>query len=440
MRILSVIVIITSISAILINNISLIHILLLIIATAINIIGFRINPINKNYTLYFMWFLYWMSVIFMPAFRLVEPGMKDIYIPITQEWNDRIIAFGIPVYLLVSILLCVPHKYKSYNYSFRPRFSIKPKLVSTLIIISIGLSLFSISTGLGRMGSEAIVLPFHLGGIINLFRSSIMPVFFCVAVENFRLRRIKFPRKLWLLYIFWCLLEIFAWMSKSIFVLNLLPALMYLYFSYKPRIKSIFMVTVPLSLFFIVLYPIIGTARHSEFTGSIDVGSFVDAYDETRSNDNETNPLLTPLNRTFGFGSKYAQDYNFINHNDLFDFSKVPILFSYNGAAKFQTHFIDGYPETARHSSGTNGLIDPLLHGGIGLLLIIILLNFFLARCLDNWYNKRYYGIVAILLYPFFVWISLVNISNLYTWNGIVSFTLSGMFAYLAYKINLQRK
>ena len=105
-------------------------------------------------------------------------------------------------------------------------------------IFIVALSLFCYSIGLGRMGSEAVVLPFHLSGIINLTRSALVPTMFAVVVENFVIRGKTFPRLYFLLYVLWCLIEVFAWLSKSVIVGYLLLTLLLLYYYYKPSLKK----------------------------------------------------------------------------------------------------------------------------------------------------------------------------------------------------------
>lgn len=440
MKILSLIVILTSIVAIIFNNLDYVSIILLIMGTAFNLIGFKNNSVRKNYSLYLLWFVYWTSVIFMPTFNLVEPNMKDLYVAITPEWNDKILEFGITIYLITSFLFAFPtSKVKSLNYSFTPKI-ISLNLLRNIIISSIVLTVFCIITGLGRMGAEFVVLPFHLSGIINLLRSYFIPAFFCIAVENFTMRNQKIPREIWILYICWCLMEIIAWMSKSVFVLHLLPVMLYLFFYYKPKIKRVIKVVAPIFIFFIFLYPVIGIARSIVSADTMDVNAFKEAYNMSKQDETNKNPIIKPLNRTLSFGALYAQDYKFINSNDFFDFSLTPILFSCGGAAKFQTIFIDGFPEEAMHSSGTNGLIDPLLHGGKALLYLVIILNFFLARGIDSLYNKGYYSIVAILFIMYNSWVTFSNITTLYDAVGKQTYFINALCIFLAYKLNYSNK
>lgn len=440
MRVINFVIIFTSIVVIIFNKLDVISIILLILATILNLYAFKSKPLRKNYSLYLLWFVYWISVIFMPSFNLVEPNMPSIYVTITPEWNNKILMFGVSIYFLISLLFAIPYSHKKhFNYIYSPKI-ISLKLVKYIMILSIFLTIFCIVTGLGRMGSEHVVLPFHLSGIINLYRSYFLPSFFCIIIENFRMRNQTIPKYIWIMYICWCFMEILAWMSKSVFVLHLLPVLLYLLFYYKPRVKKFIKIVAPILIFFLLSYPIIAIARNLVSTGSIEFSTLQEAYKESQADESNSNPLLKPLNRTFCFGALYAQDYKFINHNDIFDFSLLPVLFSFGGASKFQTLFIDGFSEEAIHISGTNGLIDPLLHGGKGLLYIVIILNVFFARGIDTLYNKGYYSIVAILFILFSYWIIFNNITSLYNDVGKQTYFINALCIFLAYKLNYSNK
>lgn len=440
MQLLNLIIIITYFVGIICNDIGFGYVLLLTIATMLNLIGFKNKSINGHYALYIYWFVYWASCIFMPAFDLISPNLTKYYVTITPEWNNKIFEFGIIVYFIMCLFFAFQSaKIDNNKYKFF-QSNISLKLIKIVLIASIVLTCFCLVTGLGRLGADRIVLPFKLSGVIVYFRQYFIPGFFCVFVENFTRRNLKIPKQIWVLYIFWCLLEIPAWMSKSIFVTHLIPVLLFLFFYYRPKIKVIIKTVAPILVIFLFLYPIIAIARYSINSESFELSQIKEAYKEVQSDDSNNNPFLKPLNRTFGFGMRYAQDYYYINHDDLFDFSLSPILFEFGGAAKFQTFFIDGFPENANHSSGTDGIIDPLLHGGIGLLVIIIILNFFLAQWIDRLINHGYYSIAAILIFPFFIWIGTVNISSLYDSVGPQSYFMNMICIYIAYKLNYSKK
>ncbi len=384
-----------------------------------------------------VWFVYWMSVIFMPAFHLVM-SISAFYIAIDQEWNNKLLNFGIPLYLFTSISLLLSGLFFSQikrNDTFIPSVISITKF-RNIILFCFALSIVGYITGISRMGGEVVVLPFHLGGVINLFRKVMMPVLFAIIVEGYILAGKKIPREMWIYYIAWAFMEIFSWLSKSILVTDLIPVLFLLYIYYKPSAKNISKTLLPLVFVFLVLYPIVEGMR------SVDKGislrdSFVEASNNT---ENDVDGILKPINRTFMFGLQYAQDYRYINGKNLFDFSRAPILLYMGGAEVYQTFIIDGYPPESHNSSGTTGLMDPILHGGIGLMYVIVFLVCLLAGYTDKLLKCKYYSIVVTLLMLLMIYTRNANISTLYNSTGVQTLFVYALCIYFSYRYNYRNK
>ena len=274
------------------------------------------------------------------------------------------------------------------------------------------------------MGADPVVLPFHLGGIINLFRKVATPILFAILAENYILRGKKMPQNFFVLYGVWSLFEVFVWMSKSTLIYYLLPAAYVFYAFYKPSVKRIARYLLPVIVLFMFLYPIIEVARTIE--GESLSETLKEAKKISDSDDRENSLILTIINRVFMSGQLYAQDYSYINHDSFFDFSLLPALFLVGGSGRFQTLEIDGFAPTDPQSSGSTGLIDPMLHGGEGLSFIFIALYIWFAFVIDRLYLKGQYSIYVNLLLLLFNFCSLASVSVLYSPDG-----LQNMFAQL---------
>jgi hypothetical protein len=108
------------------------------------------------------------------------------------------------------------------------------------------------------------------------------------------------------------------------------------------------------------------------------------------------------------------------------------------GAAAFQTFVIDEYPSWAIHSSGTTGIMDPLLHGGYGLCYIMIILLAFFACFIDRTYPKQHYSIYIILLLFLVDFILGENISCLYSGISLQTMVARIVSIVIAYRINFK--
>lgn len=435
MRSLSVLFILTSIIAVLFNSISFSGALLLFGATLLSCWLFRKMPLRNNYAKYLVFFIVWVSAIFMPSFHLVTPIISS-YAPVTQKGLNAILEFGIPLFFfLVVVISLFRGNVAGFSESNnRKQRVVNERIVKVGLVGCILLSIFCISTGIGRMGGEAIALPFHLTGIINVFRWTMAPFLFAAVIENYCRRRCKIPNSFYILFAVWCVLEIVAWMSKSVALYHAAPVLLVLLLYLRPSRKTILKVVVPVAAVFLFLYPIIEIMRNN------DSGSLTESFSEARrdASQNEGNALSAPLNRAFMFGAQYIQDQSYIS-DAFFDFSRVPLLIIYGGAAGYQTFFIDGYPPEATHSSGTSGIMDPLLHGGKGLVYITFFIIVLLAAFSDNLYKKGYYSIFIILLLRLFDLTAMVNISSLYDSSGMQTIFVELLCIFIICRLNFRK-
>ena len=431
--------ILSSLVTIFSNNLSLLNIVLLLIGTIFSVYFTYKFVFSQNISGYILFFLFWCPTVFLPGFHLVKSGIA-LSVEVTPEWNNKILEFSIPIYLFVSILLVITGRIRNHPNS---TINYKPILISytTLKLFLIGcifLSIFCYSIGLGRMGHEAVVLPFGLGGLINLFRSIVVPIVFALIIEGYLMEKRKIPRIVWVYYSIWIFVEIIAWLSKGVIISRLLPSLLVLYIYYRPSLKRMTLFLIPIVIAFLSMYPVIAAMRYIDSDTSL-MESVMQAREESNNNKEESSIGIVALNRVFLFPAQYAQDYNFINRSSLFDFSKAPSIMAMGGAHRYQTFVIDGYPPNVFHSSGTNGILDPLLHGGIGLLLITITLLVYLSHIADYLLNKRKYLTSIIVIFIIRDFTLNANITSFYDITCIETFILYFICIILANKLNYRK-
>lgn len=442
---LRIFILITCVITLLMNNYGLIDAALLITATFSTLAYFERYPFMGNLCKYMVLFTLWIPVVMMPAYHLVYHILGHVQFNMTQVDYDRLLSFGSKVYILTILSCFFFSKYsKKKRGSEKNYYTPKPIpeiLVYVFFVLLFCLSVFCYITGLGRMGAEPVVLPFHLGGIINLFRKVAAPILFAILAENYILRGKKMPRNFFVLYGLWSLFEVFVWMSKSIFLSNLEPILLVYYLYYRPSFKTIVKYMMPIVLLVLFLYPIIGIMRYDQGGNKSMVESFNQARSESvaESKESEVNPLILPLNRAFMAAYQYAQDYSYLDQENLFDFSRFVPLLIMRGSAVYQTRVLDGYPEDANHSSGTSGLLDPLLHGGYGLCYILVVLMVLFASCVDKILPQKKYTIFTVLFFVVWEFTGFKNISMLYDFTGVQAIIVKIIVIYLAYKINFKR-
>lgn len=424
--------------AVIFNSVTFVNFLLGFFATLITVIKTTKYPIMSNMGKYMVLLVVWVSVVMMPAFHLIVHILNKH--ELTQLDYDRVQAFGFEIYFVVALaILIVGGNKKNMKFrecSYMPiRFS--EKYVVYLFYFLFALTAFCYVKGIGRLGGEPVRLPFHLTGIINIFRRSVVPTFFLVLIEGFVLRKERLPKKLFVLYFLWSIFETFAWMSKGVLINYSINLSLMLYWYYRPSLKKMVKICVPFLVLILFLYPIIGSLRY------VDSGSFVQNFTEAKSiadekkNDDSFRVIKEPLNRLFLTGQMYAQDYSYFVHDDFFDFSRLPTLFLTGGAAGYQTLIIDGYPEDAHHSSGTSGIMDPLIHGGKGVCFGMMILLVIFGSLVDKQYYKNQISLyISLVMYIQ----GLCIVANVSMFYSITDIFMTCISFYAIYYINFRTK
>lgn len=420
------------------NSVPFVDIILGIVSTLITIYLTMQYPIPSNMGKYMVLFVVWISVVMMPAYHLIVHILE--FHEMTQLDYDRVQAFGFETLFVVAVAFALcggNNKYLRYRSCLYRPIRIPERLVTCVFYFLFALTAFCFVMGIGKLGGEPVRLPFHLSGIINILRRSVVPILFLVLIEGYVIRKERFPKRFFAMYFIWSIFETFAWMSKGVLVGNMVNVSLMLYWYYRPSFKKVVKFCLPFLTIFLFLYPIIGVMR------SVDTGSFTQNFIESKrmaDSNNEDNPFVLfkkPLNRLFLTGQMYAQDYSYFVNDDFFNFSRVPVLYLSGGAAGFQTFIIDGYPEDAHHSSGTTGIMDPLLHGGKGMCFIVMFLLVISGALVDRQYYKRQIGLY--ISFVMYIWglCTVANISNFY---NIKSIVMSCALFYAIYIFNFKNK
>lgn len=286
------------------------------------------------------------------------------------------------VFLLSYEIFSLTNK-KNDTIEYRPISYVNiPNSIFYIVMLSAyGISLISGYLGIGKMGSEAgIILPFHLNGLFQLFRTSLMPFLIMIYVYHCLSRGIKINRSKILLVVIWGLVEVFVRLSKGALLQTFLPTALLLVIGGFFPVKKIIRLFVPILVIFLFLYPIIEVMRHDDARVSLE--SFTQARNSVNSNNEDTH---SPYLRIFMTGNSYMNAVPYVSGDKgLFDFNRMPIIFKMGGSAAYTTFVIDGYDYGVHHSSGTTGFVDALLIGGYGTCYFIIVLLTILGIYIDS--------------------------------------------------------
>ena len=256
--------------------------------------------------------------------------------------------------------------------------------------------------GISRMGSDSgIVLPFKLNGMLYMYRTVIVPYLLFIYVYN----RISNGKNMkpheYLIMFLYGLLEVFVRLSKSALINVFFPLLVFAVLSrFSKQIKGIYKYAIPVVAVFILLYPIITYMRYSE---QVNQESFINAYQRSQVEDEDEG--LDIYKRFFHGGKHYMDCYYLFANKPFFDFSRVPKIMEEKGCAGYYTHVVEGISKYTVHSSGTTGVTDPYLIGGMGLCFIVFIALTFFGMTIDRRIPQTsiLYKVLAIQIFYQFV-------------------------------------
>ena len=283
------------------------------------------------------------------------------------------------------------------------KIRIKKKIIENrsfnlIIIFSYVISLVSGYLGVGKMGYEAnIVLPFHLNGMMQFYRTDIFPLLFALYVYDRITSNMKVPISQIILVVMWAVLESFVRFSRSAVVMSFLPLIFMLLYSGNLHKKMFVKIVIPILLLGYLLFPIITAVRETGKMSSNTINSSVSEKD-----DNLQHMYL----RTFYSGLYFMRLYpNGYDDPSTFYFERFPSVLLLGGSAVYTTRIVDGVTENVIHSSGTTGILDPVIIGGKGLCFVVLFLLVLLGLILDKRIEEGnvMYKVVLLVMFKMFV-------------------------------------
>ena len=304
------------------------------------------------------------------SFNLIQydrEALSDVYLLTLLYYNILFVTF-----------LIFKNK---WNYFVKEElvFYKKPKVYLVFFFLFIySLSLISLYFGIGRMGGENIALPFKLAGIINYLRIDFVPFGFVILYSLYRERLNKTELLSLLLFFFlWCVFDAFVRLSRSAVVEYMIPFFIYVIITNKESFKSLFKIFIPIFIINVSLYPVITALRDVDDKVSISSISRVEATEGSDQN-------IKIWKRTFSNAFFYERYQPFVSF-EIFDFSNFDAIYSLKGSHNFTTIVVDGLGNIAgTHSSGTTGLADSLLIGGVGFSLFTFGITVIIALYFDS--------------------------------------------------------
>lgn len=397
-------------------DLELITIAILIIDIMFVIFYFgKMKSLYDGFTSFLCYIYIWISCFLCASFMLA--GSKYSFVQYANLATFSIYLMFV-FFLCDSLISLFAHKTVLRNiedYYFVP---LTKGHIRNLFLFIYILAIVGFVLGIGKMGREPVQLPLKMTGIIMLTITDIVPyLFLLIIAKNADSQR----QKLYYLLIFlWGLFECFARYSKSALVISFLPIFVYYLLQYRSFLNlSMMRSLVPILLVFFMLYPILGVMRYTESSSLVsefeNVNSVIDDFDSNEKF------WEAPFNRVFSTGAHYMRALPYIESNDFFDFSRLPLILFMRGSEAYTTYVIDGFPPTAIHSSGTTGIMDALLLGGYGFCFFTV----FLLCLLATWVDKSQYLNKRLPLKVFFV---------LFVFNVIRTLTFSRFINPLAYQ------
>ena len=380
----------------------------------------------------FILFYTYLSTSFLAFSHLVPPVWDTTDL-------ERIAIFGNKLYFIVMFVVFAVDLFKkkiSYPQDkYEGRYFITDNQVRLFFIVSFVLSAISYALGVSVMGAASTDLPFHLSGVIHNYRVIFAPLFFMIIVENRTLHNKTIPRKWFLLFLIWCLFEAFLRISKSSVALGMLPVILFLILYYRPSLKKIAIYLLPFAALTLFLYSVIGGMRGA---GKATIEGFEESRKARQISEVDPewgNTFVGAFNRTFMTGYHYRTDYTSYNHNDWFDFSRLPVIVLFQGTAYYITYVLHNQSDDKMNSDGTTGIIDPLLIGGFGFCYLIVALTTFMSIVGDK-KAQGCYSIQVINGMIFFYLIMGGTLSWMLVQNEFSHYVTRGIAIYIALRLN----
>lgn len=340
-------------------------------------------------SLFFLFYIF-CSVHIVALFKIMSPGFFKDYISYDEYrslaiWGNRLFFIILLTQLICNSLHRSRIRKLNYCYVKIGAKDASDRLMIIFLLFVYFLQFFSMALGItDSLGDAAVVLPFHLNGIIDELRTGVCHFVFCLYLYHKFTNNKKIDKRIVVMYLLYAVFQIFVKNSKGAFVFSFIQAIVLLFMMNKVRKYTVTHVFLPLLLFFLVTYPIVESARIS---GQLTVDSLIETTKGTTNgnyklaDDEKSNPYV----RVFLTGVYYTKCIHEVDPDQTsFDFSRIPAIVLMKGGVAYMTRVIDGLPDTSHHSSGVTGLCDALLWGGYPMCYIIVIMLALLSYWGDN--------------------------------------------------------
>lgn len=352
-----------------------------------------------NFVISMMVIYMFLSSNVVAAFQVQSAGfvLENTNKPFNYSDFQALALFSNRTLAFVSFVMCFFLKDESIDINLKSNRarSIPRTIPYVFISVAFVFSFLRIIYGITDMSDGT--LPYHLNGVIDEYNRSFLPIVMSVFIYDALSRRHENKLTFIIVYIGWAVFETFARVSKGAMVTSLIPSILVLFIIGWFTRKRIVTYGVPLLLAFLVIYPTIETLRHADdYTNLENIQSAV----QKRNSDREERS--SPFIRLFISGTDYMK-VRYTTEADpyLFYFGRAPLLSAMNGSAAYMTYYIDGYSELSHQSSGSTGIVDPLLWGGYGFCYFVVVLLALASCIIDRRYRNKHkvlYYMVAIML------------------------------------------
>lgn len=338
---------------------------------------FKLRSFRRDFCSYFLFFSIFLSMHMIAFFQMYEEHSYDDYAHLS--------IFGNKLLGVVLISIMIFHPFVHYR-NRPPQIITNGHLIpSSIFYIFAGFS-FLISTlclifGISRMGSDSgVVLPFKLNGMLYMYRTVVVPYLLFIYAYNRISNGENMKPHEYLIMFLYGLLEVFVRLSKSALINVFFPLFIFAVLSrFSKQVRSVYRYAIPVVMVFILLYPVISYLRYSE---NVNRESFIVAYQEAQGSDEDEG--LDIYKRFFHGGKHYMDCYYLFDNKPFFDFSRVPKIMEEKGSAGYYTHVVEGISKFVIHSSGTTGITDPYLIGGMGLCFVVFMALAFAGMIIDR--------------------------------------------------------
>lgn len=342
-----------------------------------SVLFYKLKDFRNDFCSMFLFFSIILSVHVVALFQMYEENSFIEYTHLAIFGNELLCVVLFSLLFFNSLI-----RYKRVKHKQVKIGKLIPNNVFYILIIFSSLvSLLCMALGITRMGTEsAIVLPFHLNGVLFMYRTVIVPYLLFVYVYNRVTNGKKMETREYVLMFLYGLLEVFVRLSKGALLNVFFPLFVFLIISRASKqVKAIYKYAIPVVVVFIFLFPVITFMRYSD---EVSQETFVKAYQQSQID--EDSDEFGIYKRFFHGGAQYMDCYYLFNNKPFFDFSRIPMIIEEEGCAGYYTHVVKGISKYMKHSSGTTGITDPYLIGGMGLCFIVFILLSFVGTIIDR--------------------------------------------------------